>query len=240
MRQRFDSIPQSSIVIVRGYVLLVLIIIVLSLFGCGGGGGSGGDSNASPTANAGPDLNHDEQVLVTLDGSGSDGSIVTYLWSQTGGVPVSLNNANSAIASFIAPEVTQDKLLSFSLTVTGDQGASDTDDMVVLVRAVNTPPIANAGPDKFTPGQTLVTLDGSSSTDSDGWIVSYTWTQVSGTEVTLDDEYIVTPSFTTPVDTDVLTFRLTVTDNEGSSVTCCLAWRQQKHRPSCRSWNRMH
>jgi lysophospholipase L1-like esterase len=198
--------------------LLVLIIILLSLFGCGGGGGgSGGDSNASPTANAGPDLNHDEQTLVILDGSGSDGNIVTYLWSQTGGVPVSLNNANSAIANFVAPEVTQDTLLSFRLTVTDDQGASDTDDMGVLVRAVNAPPIANAGPDKFTPGQTLVTLDGTGSSDSDGSIASYTWTEIGGPTVTLNNADTATPSFTAPVSSAVLVFRLTVTDNEGAS-----------------------
>lgn len=209
---------QSSWAMMPNHVLLVLIITLLSLFGCGGGGGgSGADSIASPTANAGPDLNHFEQTLVILDGSGSDGSIVTYLWSQTGGVPVSLNNANSAIASFIAPEVSQDTLLRFELTVTGDQGASDTDDVSVLVRAVNAPPIANAGPDKFTPGQTLVTLDGTGSSDSDGLIASYIWTKISGPTVTLNNADTATPSFTAPVLSAVLIFRLTVTDDEGAS-----------------------
>jgi lysophospholipase L1-like esterase len=222
MRRRFDSIPQGSIAIVRSYVLLVLIIIVLSLSGCGGGGGgSGGDSNASPTANAGPDLNHDEQTLVILDGSGSGGSIVTYLWSQTGGVPVSLNDANSAIASVIAPEVTQDKLLSFRLTVTGDQGASDTDDMSVLVRAVNALPTASAGEDQFVTENSLVNLDGTGSDDSDGTIVDYNWEQIGGSpQVVLTGEKTATPSFTAPeVTGDVLSliFRLTVTDNEGGT-----------------------
>ena len=222
MLRRYDFVLQSSIAIVRGYVLLVLIIILLSLFGCGGGGGgSGGDSIATPTANAGPDLNHDEQTLVILDGSGSDGSIVTYLWSQTGGVPVSLNNANSAIASFMAPEVTQDKLLSFRLTVTSDQGASDTDDMSVLVSAVNALPEASAGEDQFVTENSLVNLDGTGSDDSDGIIVGFNWEQIGGSpQVSLTGEKTATPSFTAPeVTGDVLslTFRLTVTDDEGGT-----------------------
>jgi chitinase len=44
---------------------------------------------------------------------------------------------------------------------------------------------ANAGPDPTVDESTTVTLDGSASTDSDGTIASYSWTQTGGPKVTL-------------------------------------------------------
>ena len=51
----------------------------------------------------------------------------------------------------------------------------------------NEAPTANAGPDQTADEGTAVTLDGSGSTDSDGTIATYTWTQTAGTGVTLDE-----------------------------------------------------
>ena len=49
----------------------------------------------------------------------------------------------------------------------------------------NQSPISNAGLDQTTSYNQVVTLDGSSSTDSDGSISSYTWSQISGVVVEL-------------------------------------------------------
>ena len=73
---------------------------------------------------------------VTLDGSGSsdsDGTIVSYSWTQTGGDSVTLNNASSSSPSFTAPSTDTAQTLTFTLTVMDDDSASGTDTVDVLV-----------------------------------------------------------------------------------------------------------
>jgi subtilisin family serine protease len=85
----------------------------------------------------------------------------------------------------------------------------------------NKPPIANAGPDQTVASGSVVTLDGSGSSDPDGTITSYAWTQTAGPSVTLSDPSAVKPTFTAPTVSanTVLTFRLTVTDDDGATAT---------------------
>lgn len=92
--------------------------------------------NQPPAANAGPDQTVNEGAVVILAGSGadSDGTIASFAWSQTAGDPVSLSGAATATASFTAPQVDADKALTFSLTVTDNQGATATDTVQVSVR----------------------------------------------------------------------------------------------------------
>jgi len=80
----------------------------------------------------------------------------------------------------------------------------------------NNPPAANAGPDQQVDEDTLVTLDGTASSDSDGTIASYAWLQTAGPSVTLSDSTAPQPTFTAPlVDADTtLTFPLVVTDDD--------------------------
>ncbi len=62
---------------------------------------------------------------------------------------------------------------------------------------VNTPPVADAGPNQLgIIAGTLVTLDGSGSYDTDGDPLSYHWSQISGPGVVLSDSNIVNPTFT--------------------------------------------
>jgi predicted extracellular nuclease len=75
---------------------------------------------------------------VVLDGSAShdaDGTIASYAWTQTGGSLVSLVNANSAQASFVAPTDAAGTL-SFELKVTDNDGASGTTTVSVNVNDV--------------------------------------------------------------------------------------------------------
>ncbi len=79
-------------------------------------------------------------------------------------------------------------------------------------------PIANVGAKISTDENTLVTLDGSNSTDSDGSIVEYLWVQESGSHnVVINNDNQPIATFTAPdVDSDMqLVFELTVTDNDG-------------------------
>jgi predicted RNA-binding protein with TRAM domain len=182
--------------------------------------------NLPPAANAGPDQTVDEGAAVTLDGSNStdpDDGIASYSWSQTGGSPVTLSSTTVFRPTFTAPDVgPSGESLTFQLTVTDGGGLQSTDTCIVNVSWVNLPPTADAGSDQTVDEGVTVTLDGSNSTDPDDSIASYQWKQLSGTQVTLSDPSVVTPTFTAP---DVgmsgvsLTFQLTVTDGGGLQST---------------------
>jgi hypothetical protein len=81
----------------------------------------------------------------------------------------------------------------------------------------NTAPTANAGSDQTVAPNTLVTLNASASTDSDGTIASYGWTQTSGTGVTLSGSG-ATRTFT-PTATGTYVFQVTVTDDDGATAS---------------------
>ena len=85
---------------------------------------------------------------------------------------------------------------------------------------VNIAPVASAGVDQTVDEQSAVNLDASGSTDADGTIQSYAWTQTSGTPtVTLSNANSVTATFDAPSIsvTSVLGFSVLVTDNDGDS-----------------------
>ncbi len=183
--------------------------------------------NTGPAADAGTDQTVDEGIIVQLDGSGSndsDDGIFSYNWTQVEGTAVELLNADSQKAIFTAPDVTDDEILVFLLTVTDNSGVTDYDNVHVTVEADNTSPVANAGPDRVVAfGQAGVILDGSASSDPDGTIVSYLWEQIGEETVTLYDATTESPYFTAPA-ADVfgpsdqfvsLTFKLTVKDDDG-------------------------
>ena len=170
--------------------------------------------NLPPIANAGTDvmatLQNSDTALITLDGSGSsdpDGTIVSYVWSDAGGAEV----ATGAIANLDLGE----GIFTFTLTVTDNRSGTATDDLVVTV--TNDPPVANAGDDftvTFKKGKsTAVTLDGSASSDPNGTIVSYVWSDASGAEVATG----ATPTLTLGEGT--FPFTLAVTDNNGATAS---------------------
>lgn len=136
-------------------------------------------------------------------------------------------SANYAVTHAMLPRSTVvTKLLGAARAFpanTGNDCTTDTCGFGLLdtadaVRAVSTAPAADAGPDAAVDGGTPVSLNGGNSSDPGGHIVSYTWTQVGGTSVVLNNADTATPSFIAPGGSDVLTFRLTVTDDVGLSA----------------------
>ena len=81
----------------------------------------------------------------------------------------------------------------------------------------NTPPTANAGADQVIAAGGTVSLNGGGSSDTNGTITTYAWTQTSGTAITLSSAGTATPGFTAPAAPGALAFQLTVTDNGGAS-----------------------
>ena len=188
--------------------------------------------NIPPTANASFDQTVDEGVTVTLSGSLSsdpDDGIVSFLWEQTGGPTVSLSNPSAAQPDFVAPDVSsQDVALTFQLTVEDFGGLRSTDMCVVNVSFINTPPVADAGPDQNANAGETVILDGSNSSDPDDGIATFRWKQLSGTPVVFSDPTAMETSFTVPDEItgdDSLIFQLTVVDVGGltSQDTCTIA-----------------
>ena len=185
--------------------------------------------NLPPISDAGPDQSANEGDSVTLDGSNSsdpDDGIASYQWTQLGGTPVTLSNTTVFRPSFTAPNVGPGGAsLTFQLTVTDNNGLQSTDTCIVNVSWINLSPTADAGPNQTVAEGDTVTLDGSGSTDPDDTIVSYQWTQLGGTSVTLSDPSAPITTFTAPnvgMSGQSLTFQLTVTDGGGlkSTATC--------------------
>ena len=174
-------------------------------------------ANQAPTANAGTnqtvtDSDDSGSESITLNGSASsdsDGTIVSYAWSATG---VSIPTGATPSANFPVG------IHNVTLTVTDDDGATDTGVVVITVNTpVNQAPTSNAGPDQTVAdsddnGSESITLNGSASSDSDGTIVSYAW---SATGVSIPTG--ATPSANFPVGVHNVT--LTVTDDDGATDT---------------------
>ncbi|MDH5547022.1 MAG: PKD domain-containing protein [Gammaproteobacteria bacterium] len=104
----------------------------------GSGGGTTPGDNNPPVADAGADQTVPQKSNVTLNGSAShdsDGSIVKYQWTQLNGKSVSINNANSAVATFTAPRTRKGRSMTliFELTVTDDKGSQDSDQITITV-----------------------------------------------------------------------------------------------------------
>jgi hypothetical protein len=98
-----------------------------------------GSLNPAPVADAGsPQADVESGSAVTLDGSnstsGDDGETITaYLWEQTDGTTVQLSDADTATATFTAPDVESSETLTFQLTVTNSANETGTDTTTVTV-----------------------------------------------------------------------------------------------------------
>lgn len=186
----------------------------------------------------------DEDVLVTLDGSGSsdpDDGIAAWTWKQEKkeGVPdLTMAGADTSKATFTSPRVdSKGQSFTFELTVTDQAGQQAASGCVVNVTFDNEPPTAEAGDPLFDqPGGKLIVLNGAASVDRDGTLVAYAWRQTKGTLVSLEEADTKTPHFTTPTLTreETLEFTLTVTDDEGlmaiDTVTIHVLARPNRHK----------
>ncbi|MCH8931010.1 MAG: choice-of-anchor B family protein, partial [Proteobacteria bacterium] len=93
-------------------------------------------ANSAPSANAGFSQTVPEGTTVVLDGSSSsdpDGDTITFAWVQTIGPSVTLSNPDSAISSFVAPQVSAGVTLNFQLTVTDSFGGTSSSLTAVTV-----------------------------------------------------------------------------------------------------------
>lgn len=95
--------------------------------------------NLAPVASAGPDLVVASGSEVILDASGSadpEGRALAFTWTQSAGPEVPLLAIESAIVSFTAPQVSEDTVMRFDVSVIdGALRAIDSVDVTVLAPA---------------------------------------------------------------------------------------------------------
>lgn len=179
--------------------------------------------NQGPTADAGADrtleMPVDGLATTTLDGSNSkdpEGAALIFEWSQASGPAAQIVNPDKAATEvrFQSPGV-----YAFTLKVMDDKAASAQDTVTITVNArPNTAPIANAGPDQTVTltfnRPTSTVLDGSASSDPDGQLVAFSWTQVSGPTATIQTPNTVATTVIVPA-LGEYEFSLKVTDDKG-------------------------
>jgi hypothetical protein len=163
-------------------------------------------ANQVPLADAGEDrqITLGETLALVGKGNDSDGNVVSYLWKE-GEVEL----AQTAALNYVP---TVEGVHTLTLIVTDNDGATKSDDVAVSVSMPNTAPLVNAGENVRVAVGEGITLTGEGS-DSDGSIVSYEWKEADTILATVSAFSYV------PTSAGVHTLTLTVTDNDGVSVS---------------------
>lgn len=211
----------------KTFFLAGSITLTAILAGCGGEGGSNNGNipvitvptptptpsatstpaptNTVPVANPGANQNVLTKTSVTLDASGSvdaNGDALTYKWalkSRPSGSAAVLSSATDA-----KPTFTADVAGTYIATLIVNDGKVDSApvDVTITATVANAAPVANAGPDQNVKNGTLVTLDGSASSDANGDALTYQWTmdaRPSGSAAVLSSATAAKPTFTADV-----------------------------------------
>ncbi len=177
------------------------------------------NTNLPPEANAGMDRTVDAGTLVTLDGSASsdpDGDVLSYTWVLT---PPEGSNATLDDPTRVNPSFTADLPGNYLVSLIVNDGTvdSETDTATICATEVslNTPPVANAGPDQAVDTGSTVSLNGSDSSDVDQDPLSYSWAlqRPASSTATLSDAGSVNPTFV--ADTEG-TYTATLIVNDGT------------------------
>jgi hypothetical protein len=179
--------------------------------------------NTAPVANAGSAQSVVVGAVVTLDGSASsdaNGNTLTYSWAFTS--KPSVSTATLSSATTVKPTFTADTAGSYVLSLTVNDGNANSAPATVTITAStgNVPPVANAGKAQSVVINTLVTLDGSASSDANSDLLTYSWTftKPTGSAATLSSTTAVNPTFTADI-VGAYILSLTVNDGKVNSTT---------------------
>jgi len=153
-------------------------------------------NNVAPTVSAGNDItiNAGQTISLTASGADANSDVLSYIWSFVEGPSISLPAMNTQTLS-ITPQ--NAGTYRFSVRCHDGVNYSAADEVTVTVNAVNQAPTADAGSDRTVQLGTVVTLDGSGSSDPNNDTLTYKWSQLSGPQITsASNIYTAKPSFT--------------------------------------------
>jgi len=190
--------------------------------------------NSPPVANSGPDQTVFVGDTVQLNGSGSsdvDGDLLTFNWSL-----ISIPDGSTAIISdpaAVTPVLEVDGPGSYVVQLIVNDGTVDSGPDTVTVTTENSSPIADAGPAQTVFVNGTVQLDGSSSSDADGDLLTFMWSFTSrpdGSTATLSDSTLVNPTFAADLP-GTYTVQLIVNDGTADSNPDSVVISTQNSRP---------
>ena len=159
-------------------------------------------TNSAPVAIPGVSQSVVVGAVVTMDGSGStdaNGDALVFKWTLLGkptGSTATLTNPSYPNPKFIA-----DLAGSYVVSLVVNDGKVDSAQAAVSITAssANAAPVANAGVNQSVVVATLVTLDGSSSSDANGDPLTYKWVLLSkptGSSAALSSTTLAKPTLT--------------------------------------------
>ena len=179
-------------------------------------------NNAAPTASlTAPQEAVREGTTLTLDASASEdseGDNLSYIYAVIAGPDVDLSGQGGDTVSFVAPDVDADETLTVQVSV--DDGRDVTTETVDLTVLNNAPPAASftASPMTVDEGEDIE-FNASDSTDTENDVLTYSYVQISGPEIDVDDTASVVTIVAPEVDADsVLTVEVQVSDGRDVST----------------------
>ncbi len=147
----------------------------------------------------GPMSDPSDQIVVYLNGTAddTDGDGMPDSWEAANGLnPFDPGDADGDLDDDGATNLEEFNAQTDPTDAdSDDDGIPDGEDSYPLDPLNgNSRPVADAGEDQEL-DPTVVTLDGSGSHDADGDLLSYTWSQMEGPDISLSDEHTVSPAF---------------------------------------------
>ena len=190
--------------------------VLVLLSACGSD--AGGDSNTPPPGTTPVPVVSLSATPTSITAGGS----TTLGWSSTNATGCTASGGWSGAKAASGNEVVSNITVAttYSLSCTGAGGTSTPAVANVTITVPTTATTANAGQSRTVFAGSTVRLSGESSSDPEGDVLQYIWTQTDGTSVTLTAGTTATPTFTAPAVTanTALTFSLVVSDGTHTST----------------------
>ena len=175
--------------------------------------------NQAPSVHAGEDqtlMLPENTATFTASATDPDGTISTYLWEQLEGPSATLGETDNA--ELVVSSLKEGNYI-FQVRVTDNRGATAKDQVQLNVEAAeNIAPTVNAGADISINLPTDAATLTATASDTDGQIVAYQWTKITGPAVSMNNAESAALSLSN-LQKGSYTFEVTVKDNKGATAS---------------------